>query len=89
MGFKQKEWDLKVKKISKMETENKDGDTITYKLVAEDMEGLTEIAITSAEPFVGLNVKSGVIQVVLKNSQKALADFKEGIKDIQDKSKEE
>lgn len=69
--------DMRVKSITKIEKQKKKGETIVYKLVAKDNEGLNELRISSAYPFKGLNAETGVVQLILKNSQKSLEDFGE------------
>jgi hypothetical protein len=68
-------WDMKVTSITKTEREKANEDRVTYTLQAEDKEGLNRISISSCNKFTGISPRDGVIQVVLKNSQKALSDF--------------
>ncbi len=81
MVFEQKNWDMRVRTITKVDKDKEDSNSTYYKLVARDKEGMNEITITSAEPFVGLSAKTGVIQVVLKNSQKSMKDFQKNKED--------
>lgn len=73
--FKNKQWDMKVRSITKTDREKEDLEQTKYKMVARDYEGVNELTITSASPFVGISPRDGVIQVVLKQSQKSLSDF--------------
>ena len=68
--------DMRIKSITTTEVSKEDGDTIVHRLVARDKEGLNELVIKSAYPFKGLDAKTGVIQVILGNSQLTIDDFK-------------
>lgn len=72
----EKAWDMRVRSITKIEREKEDSDTVMYRLMARDAEGVNEITIVSAQPFKGVSARDGVIQVVIRNSQKSLDDFK-------------
>lgn len=72
----EKAWDMRVRSITKIEREKEDSDTTMYRLMARDAEGVNEITIVSAQPFKGVSARDGVIQVVIRNSQKSLDDFK-------------
>lgn len=67
--------DMRVKSISKVENDTKDGKTITYKMVAYAKDGLTEISVKSGFPFEGLSPKTGLIELTLSNSQMTLKEF--------------
>ena len=73
--FEGKEWDMRVRSITKIDKEKEDSDSTMYKLLARDSEGINEITISSASPFTGLSPRDGIIQVVLKQSQKTIEDF--------------
>lgn len=72
------ELDMRVRSITKVERQKEDSDTVIYRLLARDKEGVNEITITSASPFAGLSAKTGLIQVILKNSQMTLEEFDDG-----------
>jgi len=75
--MEKKQYDMRIKTITKTDKEREDGIVTTYKLTARDKEGLNEITIVSAEPFKGVNAKSGVVQLTMENSQLTIEDFKE------------
>ena len=75
MGFEKKEYDVRVRTITKIEREKEDGSIVTHRLVARDKEGLNEIVIVSASPFKGLTAKSGVLHIVVQNSQLRIDHF--------------
>ena len=74
--IEERNWDMRVRSITKIQREKEDSETIVYRLMARDAEGINEIIIVSAQPFKGVSAKDGVIQVVLKNSQMSLDEFK-------------
>jgi hypothetical protein len=75
MKFKELSWDCKVDSVVKTEAD-KDGESkISYKLVLSDLSGNNKVVISSDEPFSGVNSSSGVLQVVVCNSQKSIKDF--------------
>ena len=78
--------DMRIKSISTTEISKEDGDTIVHRLVAKDKDGLNELVIKSAYPFKGLSAKTGVVQIVIKNSQLTIEDFK---KDKEEKQEPE
>jgi len=69
----EKEYDMSVRSLTTTERKKEDGQTIKYKLVARDSEGVNEVVINSASPFHGL-VPQAKIQIVLRNPQKTLKD---------------
>lgn len=75
--FKPKEYDMKVRSITKIEREKEDSEIVRYRLMARDKDGVNEIVIVSAIPFTGISPKDGVIQVVISNSQKSIEEFVE------------
>lgn len=82
--IEEKVYDMRVRSITKIDREKEDSDSVMYRLMARDAEGINEITIASASPFKGISAHNGIIQVVIRNSQKSLADFKnedEGEKD--------
>lgn len=72
-----KSYDMKVRSITRIEREKEDSEMVMYRLLARDKEGINEITVVSASPFEGISPKDGVIEVVLKTSQKPLSDFVE------------
>ena len=74
--FEPKSYDMKVRSITKVDREKEDAETTTYRLMARDADGVNEITIVSASPFKGISPRGGVIQVVIKQSQKSIDDFK-------------
>ena len=74
--FEQKSYDMKVRSITKVDREKEDAESVTYRLMARDADGVNEITIVSASPFKGISPKNGVIQVVIKQSQKSIDDFR-------------
>ena len=76
--FENKTFDMKVRSITKIEREKENSETTMHRLMARDADGINEITIVSASPFVGINANgANIIQVVLRQSQKSLEDFKE------------
>lgn len=76
MANEPKVYDLKIRSITKVERSKEDVEMVKYKLVARDIEGVNEVTVTSASPFVGMSAKKGDIQIVLRNSQTTLLDEK-------------
>lgn len=70
-------YDMKVRSITKVEREKEDSNTTKYRMMARDKDGVNEIVIVSGSPFRGINVSEGVIQVIVKNSQMSIEDFKD------------
>ena len=68
---------MRIRTITEIKREKEDGTVITHRLVARDKEGINEITMVSAKPFKGMSAKSGIIQVVLDNSQLTIDDFEE------------
>ena len=75
--FENKTFDMKVRSITKIEREKENSETTMHRLMARDADGINEITIVSANPFIGISPKDGIIQIVIKQSQKSLNDFKE------------
>jgi hypothetical protein len=77
MKFEPMQYDMKVRSVTKIDREKEKGEETFYRLMARDKDGINEITIVSASNFKGISPKDGVIQIVIKNSQKSLDDFKE------------
>ena len=83
-----REYDMVIRIITKSEKETVNGEITKYRLMARDKDGLNEIIIVSATPFSGLSAKDGVIQLVIKNSQLSIDDFKDAVEEGEDKSED-
>lgn len=66
---------MKVRSITRVDRKKENGETTMYKMVARDKDGVNEVTFNSAQPFEGLSPTDGVIQLVIKNSQKPLSSF--------------
>jgi hypothetical protein len=68
--------DMRVRSITKIDSEGEDVEKVTYKLVATDRSGNNKVVITSDQPFPGLSARDGVIELGINNSQLTINDFR-------------
>jgi len=68
---------MKVRSITKIDRQKEDANSVVYRLMARDVDGVNEIVLRTGSPIKGLSAKDCVIQVVIKNSQKSIDDFKQ------------
>lgn len=73
--IEEKQYDFKIRSITKTEREKEDLEMTKYKLVARDVDGVNELILVSASPFKGFSAKNGVINVIVRSSNKSLDEF--------------